>query len=159
MIVNDSYSFVQLVTPDHGPAGSHTKDEIMTNTRTNFEQQVLELDAQRYRLMEAADAAGLEPLLDEELAYTHSSGHSDTKAEYLDAIRRGVFVYANVHHAVLSVVAGGSIAAIRGELEADAVIHGVAKKLRGATLAVWRDSPGGPRLVALQSTSLPPLQA
>ena len=50
-------------------------------------REILELDVRRVAAMVARDTATLEPLLAEDLTYTHSGGYTDTKASFVAFIR------------------------------------------------------------------------
>src|ERR1700754_2919767 len=54
---------------------------------------VLAAEDRRYRAMLDADLDALDELCAEELSYAHSNGARDTKAEYVEKIRSGYYVY------------------------------------------------------------------
>ena len=54
---------------------------------------VLAAEDLRYQAMIDADLSTIDRLLAEELSYAHSSGVRDTKAEYLEKVRTGYYVY------------------------------------------------------------------
>lgn len=122
--------------------------------REDLADEVLRREESRYRAMTAGDADLIESLLDRELVYTHSSGFTDNRDEYLAGVRSGDFVYGPIEHPVHKVVVDGSIVIVFGEMHTEAVIHGVAKNLDNVSIAVWRTVAGEPRLLALQTTPL-----
>src|SRR5271167_2221556 len=59
----------------------------------NLESEVRNLEARRFRALTEADIPALEPLLSDDLIYTHASGWRQTKAEFLASIRSGELLY------------------------------------------------------------------
>lgn len=64
--------------------------------------ELLKADNRRYETMIAGDTDALAELLADELLYTHSSGNTDTKEQYLETIRSGYVVYRSSRVATLS---------------------------------------------------------
>ncbi|RFA06995.1 hypothetical protein B7R21_17370 [Subtercola boreus] len=125
-----------------------------TNVGDALAEEVLRLDESRYRAMTAGNADLIESLLDAELVYTHSSGFTDTRDDYLKGVRSGNFVYGPIDHTVAKVMVEGSVVMVFGEMHTEAVINGVKKTLDNISMSVWRLVRGEPRLVALQTTPL-----
>ena len=57
------------------------------------EQELLALEDKRFAAMIARDFAALDKLVHDELLYTHSSGVTDTKASWLEAMKSGKIKY------------------------------------------------------------------
>lgn len=125
-----------------------------TNEAEALINEVLRREQVRYTAMTAGDSDSIEALLDDELVYTHSSGFSDSKDEYLARVRSGDFVYGTIEHPVSKTVVDGSVVIVFGEMHTEAVIHGTKKNLHNISIAVWRLADAEPRLVALQTTPL-----
>ena len=59
----------------------------------DVEQAVLAAQDKRIALTVAADLAGLGAAMSDDLTWTHSNANVETKAEFLEAIRSGKYVY------------------------------------------------------------------
>jgi ketosteroid isomerase-like protein len=118
--------------------------------------EVLAADEARYAAMIARDFDALDRLLADDLLYTHSTAATDTKAEYLAALRSGKYRYKAARCEGVTVRIHGTTAIVNGrgflEIEAD----GVPKSLANAFVNVWVRTPAGWRMTAWQSTPLPP---
>jgi hypothetical protein len=109
-----------------------------------------------YRAMLAFDYPTLDGILSDELRYIHSTGVAETKAEYFDGMRRGLYEYGSI-----------TIDSNRTRLFADAAItDGVMDMLVGANgstkhvirllhVLVWRREAGAWRLLLRQATRIP----
>jgi ketosteroid isomerase-like protein len=60
------------------------------------EQAVAAAHDRRIAATVAADLAGLGAMMTDDLTYTHSSGATETKAEFLDGLRTGKYVYREI---------------------------------------------------------------
>ena len=116
---------------------------------------VLAGEDRRYRAMLAADLATLDALFADELSYAHSSGARDTKAEYLEKIRSGYYVYHRIDHPVQRVSVVGDTAIVVGRMTADLLVQGTPKTIDNLALAVWTRAAAGWRLLAYAPTPLP----
>jgi hypothetical protein len=116
---------------------------------------VLAAEDERYRAMVEADLDALDRLCADELSYAHSSGARDTKAEYLDKVRSGYYVYRRVDHPVERVEVLGDTAIVVGRMTADLVVDGVEKTIDNLALAVWTRTSHGWRLLAYAPTRQP----
>jgi hypothetical protein len=117
------------------------------------EQQVSELEEQRYRAMLAADVAALDRLLDEALTYTHSSGVVDTKASYLAGVRDKVWEYKHIARANERIVVRGDCALVFCRLSIDVLVRGAQRKVESNALAFWVLDGGRCRLLAVHSAA------
>ena len=106
----------------------------------------------RYRAMLDADLDTLDRLCAEELSYAHSSGARDTKAEYVEKVRSGYYVYHRVDHPVERVEVVGDAAIVVGRMTADLDSGGVRKTIDNLALAVWTRDGGRWRLRFHQGT-------
>jgi hypothetical protein len=70
------------------------------------------LEARRIDCMVRKDLQGLSPLLADDLSYSHSSGRTDTKASFLELVRKGH--YLGVDFATSAVIVSGDAAVVRG---------------------------------------------
>jgi ketosteroid isomerase-like protein len=60
------------------------------------EQAVTAAHDRRIAATVAADLAGLGAMMTDDLTYTHSSGVTETKAEFLEGLRSGKYVYREI---------------------------------------------------------------
>jgi hypothetical protein len=118
-------------------------------------QAVLAAEDSRYRAMLAADLSSLDEQFADGLSYAHSSGARDTKAEYLEKLRRGYYVYRRIDHPVDRVEVVGDTAIVVGRMTADLDVDGVPKTIDNLALAVWTRNAGAWRLLAYAPTPLP----
>lgn len=66
-------------------------------------QEVEQLERQRFAAQIAKDYATLEKIFADDLVYTHSNGHQDGKASYIESIRAGQSRYDQVDIEALAV--------------------------------------------------------
>jgi hypothetical protein len=59
-------------------------------------QELLDANEQRLAAMTQPDLEALQSMLDDSLVFTHSNGVAQTKAELLDAFRRGTITYRKI---------------------------------------------------------------
>jgi hypothetical protein len=118
-------------------------------------QAVLDAEERRYRAMLDADLDALDELCADGLSYAHSSGARDTKAEYLEKVRSGYYVYRRIDHPTERVEVVGDTAIVVGRMTADLTVAGTAKTIDNLALAVWVRTAAGWRLLAYAPTRLP----
>jgi ketosteroid isomerase-like protein len=116
---------------------------------------VLDAEERRYRAMVDADLDALDALCADQLSYAHSNGARDTKAEYLEKVRSGHYVYETVDHPVERVEVLGDCAIVVGRMRSDLRVQGTPKTIDNLALAVWTRATGPWRLVAYAPTPLP----
>jgi ketosteroid isomerase-like protein len=116
---------------------------------------VLVAEERRYRAMQDGDLAALDASCAEELSYAHSNGVRDTKAEYLEKVRSGYYVYHRIEHPVDRVAVHGDTAIVVGRMTADLDVDGVAKTIDNLALAVWTRAAGDWQLLGYAPTPLP----
>ena len=119
------------------------------------EAEILGVEARRYAAMREADLDALDPLLAEELVFTHANGSVQTKQELLDALGSGELRYLDVQLDRGSLRVYGETVVLTGisRLQVEAGEQRRSLALRTTSVYVRRE--GGWRLVAYQSTSLP----
>ena len=102
------------------------------------EEQVLELERERYSAMLAGDLDRLRDLLDPALGYIHSSGELDTFDEYLVGLAGGHMSYNKLIPSELQATQlGDGAILIDGKLHLDAIVGGVPRKRDNRTTSVW----------------------
>ncbi len=120
------------------------------------ERAVRETHARRFALMVEGDTAALAGLLAEDLVYVHSSGAAESKAEFLEAIASGRMRYRAIADREAAVRTYGDAALVGGLVDVQVTVGGqdAAPTLR--YLAAYARQDGAWRLVAWQSTRVPP---
>jgi ketosteroid isomerase-like protein len=123
--------------------------------RDGVQDEVRALEDRRYRAMIDGDVAVLEPLLGDDLVYTHSTSLVDSKASYLDKLRSRKVVYRKVERPEESLQVYGDTAVITGEVRLEVLVDGSPRTMRSRFTNVWAKRPRGWQMVVWQSTPLP----
>ena len=119
------------------------------------EQEILALEDKRFGAMTGKDWKTLDGLLHEQLVYTHSSGVTDTKAVWMDAMKSGRTNYKGAKHSDRKVRIYGDVALVTGKAAIEADVNGQSRSLRLCYLDAWTKTPQGWKMVAWQSTPQP----
>lgn len=127
----------------------------MNGTKDKTAAEVLAADDARYAAMIAQDFEALGRLLADDLLYTHSTAVTDTKAEYLAALRGGKYRYKAVRREGASVRVHDAIAIVNGRSFLEVDVDGVPRSLANVFVNVWVRTPVGWQMTAWQSTPLP----
>ncbi len=119
-------------------------------------QETLEqVEQRRFAAMVAQNIAALEPLLADELSYTHSTGETENKAQLLETIRSGRLRYEAIDVREVDVHRYGDVALLRGRLalRARAGDRALQLDLRYTDAYVYRE--GRWQMVAYHATRIP----
>jgi ketosteroid isomerase-like protein len=81
-------------------------------------EAVLAAHDKRIALTVAADLAGLAAMMTDDFSYTHSSAVTETKAEFLDALKTGKYVYRAITPRDRRVRVHGDTAVVSGPCHA-----------------------------------------
>ena len=119
----------------------------------NSREQVLRRDRERRDAMVAADVNALRDLLADDLTWTHSSGTTESKAEFTAAIEAQTVVYEELEVEQDHVRGTENVSIHSGILKGRASRNGQTKSLHAKFLAVWQVLDGQLQLVAWQSTN------
>jgi ketosteroid isomerase-like protein len=115
-------------------------------------ETVEQVEHRRFAAMVAQDIAALEPMLAEELSYTHSTGQAENKAQFLETIRSGRLRYLAFDVKQLDVRRYGDLALLTGRLTAQARAGDQALELDVRFTDAYVDRDGRWQLAAWQST-------
>jgi len=118
--------------------------------------RVLAADDQRFAAMMRAATAALRTELTEDLAYTHTTGARQDKAEFLRTLASGQLRYRNItptERTVRFLGAEGAVVVGRSNMQVES--GGQVLAFAIGYLAVYRRVAGEWQLVAWQSTRLP----
>lgn len=105
--------------------------------------------------MLANNAAALDALLDQRLAFHHSNGGVDDKTAYLAKMTGGRIQYVAIDWDAARVTAlSPDVALLTGQMTTKVQVEGADKQLDNRVLAVWVRAAGEWRMAAFQSTPL-----
>jgi ketosteroid isomerase-like protein len=116
---------------------------------------VLALEAERVRAMTAGDLAALERVLADDAVYTHSTGVSETRAEFIGQIRSGTRKYGALTLSDLKARPAGAAIVVTGRMHGSVETEGKTIPLALIYTAVYAERDGRWRLAAYESTRLP----
>ena len=123
--------------------------------RANKTEKIIQgLEARRFKAMVDADVATLDVLLAADMSYSHSNGLSQTKTEFIDAIRRGELVYVEIKPDVLQVRTYGNTAIVTGRAGVKTKSKGQEMVAELRFLDVYVKRQGRWQMVAWQSCRL-----
>src|SRR5262245_24314776 len=117
--------------------------------------EIHKLEDRRYQALIDSDFEALDKLLSDDLVYTHSTGQSDTRAEYIGLCKKGVFRYRKIERPIERIQVYGETVVVTGRVKMDAIIEGNAKLLNSRYTNVWVKGAKGWQMVAWQSTPIP----
>lgn len=109
----------------------------------------------RRQAMLAADVAALGALLADALAYTHSTGVTDSKPSYLQLLASGALRYETLEFAAPQARLMGSAGLVNAVMYATVRKGELRRDIASSYLAVWEHTAAGWVLQAVQATALP----
>src|SRR4029077_15791844 len=112
-----------------------------------IEAEIKKLEDRRSQAMVDSDFDTLEGLLDDGLVYTHSTGQSDTHAEYIAKCKKGVFKYRKIEGATENIQAYGDWAGVTGRTKMEVMVDGKPKLLNSRYTDVWVKGTKGWQMV------------
>lgn len=116
------------------------------------EGRVLAADRGRFHAMIKGDLDALDGLLADDLTYTHSDGRTETKAEFLAALKSGRLVYERIEPKSVQVRLFDLAAVVTGRSHLWVRLEGKSVDFSIRHLAVYERRGGQWRLLAWQST-------
>lgn len=105
--------------------------------------------------MLAADVPALGTLLSDTLAYTHSTGVTDSKQNYLQLLASGALRYDTLEFAAPQARLMGTAGLVSAVMYATVRKGELRRDIASSYLAVWEHSAAGWVLQAVQATALP----
>ncbi len=121
------------------------------DTQETFRQ----LEKRRYDLMIKKDLASLGDLLADDLVYTHSSGVTENKQQYLKGLSSGTSVYYAVEPEEMQVRLYSNTAIINGIARVDTEVNGQKTTLRLKYTDAWVKRNGKWQFMTWQSLRMP----
>ena len=119
-------------------------------------EEVLQVENLRLLSQMKNDLDMMSALLDENLVYVRNSAVVDTKASYLDSMRRGETIYDLIEHTNDSVRLFGCVAILSGQGRYDVRIAGKPLKLMLRYHSIWQKKQNKLSFVSWQATRVPP---
>jgi hypothetical protein len=128
---------------------------ITDKTQTHVAAVIRHLDDRRRRAMTDADIDTLAKLLDDAVSYTHSNAARETKAEYLNGVADGTYIYGPISDNERQMIIGPDAVLVISEIQVEALVAGKPRRIHNLGLAVWLRRGREWRLAAYQPTPLP----
>jgi ketosteroid isomerase-like protein len=121
----------------------------------DVDQAVLAAHDKRIALTIAGDLAGLSAMMTDDLTYTHSSAVTETKAEFLDGLKTGRYVYREITPRDRKVRVHGDAAIVSGSCHVVIEPGGKRTELDLYFTELYVKEAGQWRMALWQSTRLP----
>ena len=121
--------------------------------------EIKKLEDRRFQAMIDGDFGTLDKLLGDDLIYTHSTGQSDTRAEYIALCKKGVFKYLKIERPVENIQVYDDTAVVTGRARMEVTVDGNPKVLNSRYTNVWIKGVKGWQMVVWQSTAIPATSA
>jgi uncharacterized protein (TIGR02246 family) len=102
------------------------------------------------------DAAALDKILSDDLTHTHGGGRTETKTQFLEAIKSGAQKYEAIDYGQIDVRVYGNTAIVTSEPNIRTVNSGQPSSSHSRFLHIYVKQQGAWRLVAHQSTRMTP---
>jgi ketosteroid isomerase-like protein len=122
----------------------------------NIEKEITTLEARRIKALTEADIAALEPIFADDLTYTHASGWTQNKSEFIETIRSGKLRYLSIEPANEQVRSYGTTVVGTGRAVVKVRLEGKEETLQLRFIEVYVKRRGRWQMVAWQSTRLTP---
>ena len=125
------------------------------NQKNDAEQQIIQLENQRFQAMTSADVDALKLILADELTYTHTSAAQDTKQSLMQALQSGTLKYESIDTDDVNVRVYGDTAVVTGSAKMRVVSRGQNHSFASRFTDVYAKQDDRWQMVAWQSTRIP----
>jgi ketosteroid isomerase-like protein len=102
--------------------------------------------------VKARDAAALQKMMSDDLVYTHSTGSSETRTQYLDKLKSGAQKYTGLEYSNMKVRSWGNAAVVNAQLRMTGATNGTPFDNTVLVTHVWVKQGGSWKLVSHQTT-------
>lgn len=119
-----------------------------------LEEEISELETQRFKAMTENDFASLERILADDLSYSHTSGWLQTKGEFIATLRSGQLKYESISAEETKVRVYGNTGVVTGRASLKVRSKGQEESFRVRYLDVYINRNGRWQMVGWQSTRL-----
>jgi len=126
----------------------------LTASNAQTPEQIQALDREWAQACVQADIAKLEKILSDDLTYTHSSGQTQTKAEFIATVREGKTRYRSIEFQQSNVRIYGNTAVSNNEVRVNLTVDGRDVTVHARFLHVWAKQNGHWQLQAHQGTKI-----
>ena len=127
-----------------------------SNDAGKVEQEIKQLESRRFRAMIDGDTGALAGILADELIYTHSSGRTDTKAQFIASLQSGELKYETINTDDVKVRIYGAAAVVTGQASIKLKSKGQELDLQLRYTDVFVKHGRAWQMVAWQSTRIAP---
>lgn len=126
-----------------------------TSPRSVLEADPLQVQRERFRAMEEGDVTALEPMLCEDLRYTHTTGRTESKAQFLQTLASGALRYLAIEPDSVVLRRYGHTAVVNGRSRMRVGNSAGEHAFSIRFLEVYVQEAGRWQLAAWQATRLP----
>lgn len=120
--------------------------------QSGTEAEVKKAESAWTTAVKAGDRAGLEKIMSDDLVYTHSTGVSETRTQYLDKLKSGAQKYAGLDYNQMKVRTWGNSAVVNGVLHMTGATNGTPFDNTVLVTHVWVKQGNAWKLVSHQTT-------
>jgi ketosteroid isomerase-like protein len=117
-------------------------------------QEIEALEAKRCQAILNCDYKALEPLIGEDLVYTHSSAVQENKKQYLEKLGSGYYTYHGLDAIEREFRVMGDVVLVNGDLRITVEVAGTKKVVMSRYLQVWAKRPPGWQMVSWSSVPI-----
>jgi ketosteroid isomerase-like protein len=128
---------------------------MSTSSTADTIAQIEALDNQRTKSILSRDFATLEKLMGDDLRYIHSSAVQENKAEYLEKLTSGHYLYHGLDVQQREYRVLGDVVLVNGDLRIEVEVKGTRKVVLSRYLQVWARRASGWQMVSWQSVPVP----
>lgn len=128
---------------------------VASAQRRTTTEEILKLDASRFAAMTRGDLDELRRILADDLTYTHSTGVTETKQEFLAGIESGNLKYQSIESGEAKARIYGTVAVINGRANVKVNSRGQEQSFSIRYIDVYVRRNGKWQMVAWQSSRLP----
>jgi hypothetical protein len=115
--------------------------------------EIKKLEDRRFQAMIDGDFDALDKLLGEGLIYTHSTGQSDNRADYIALCKK--VKYVKFERPSENIQVYSDTVVVTGRIQMEVIVDGKPRLFNSRYTDVWIRSPKGWEMVVWQSTSIP----
>jgi ketosteroid isomerase-like protein len=127
---------------------------LLTAAHAETSEQAKALDRKWAEAATHADAAVLNQILSDDLTYTHSSGNTQSKTEFIASVRAKDLQYHSIEFESASVRFYGNTALISSHVRVQVTAAGHDQTVHACFLHVWMKKNGRWQMVAHQATKI-----
>lgn len=117
--------------------------------------EILKLDVSRFAAMTRGDLGELRRILADDLTYTHSTGVTETKQEFLSALESGSIKYVSIESDDAKARVYGTVVVVNGRARVKVNSRGQEQSFSIRYIDVYVRRNGKWQMVAWQSSRLP----